>query len=339
MRPLELARLESLLRGFRKLRLLVVGDLVLDEYVWGDVERVSPEAPVPVRARARRDRRARRRRQRRAQRGGARRLGLLLLGGRRRRRRRAASSICSRISASIPAGLLVAPGRPTTRKTRVVARSQQVVRFDRETLEPPPAARRAAVAGRPRAPLARLRRRGARGLRQGRALDAGRRAAPCGASALRACPWRWIRRRASPRSAAPRCSSPTCARPRRSRGSRSARRADLARAVARLRRRIGGGAVVVTRGADGMSVFDDERRGRRRPHAGARGLRRAGRRRHQHRGARARAARGGDAARGGGDRERGGGGRGRQGRHRDRERGRGPRAAAVDARAPRGRRA
>ena len=39
-----------------------------------------------------------------------------------------------------PSGLLVVPGRPTTRKTRVIARSQQVVRFDRETLEPPPAA-------------------------------------------------------------------------------------------------------------------------------------------------------------------------------------------------------
>jgi D-beta-D-heptose 7-phosphate kinase/D-beta-D-heptose 1-phosphate adenosyltransferase len=42
MPALELVRLESLLRGFRKVRLLVVGDLVLDEYVWGEVERVSP---------------------------------------------------------------------------------------------------------------------------------------------------------------------------------------------------------------------------------------------------------------------------------------------------------
>ena len=48
MPTLELARLEALLRGFRRLRLLVIGDLVLDEYVWGEVERVSPEAPVPV---------------------------------------------------------------------------------------------------------------------------------------------------------------------------------------------------------------------------------------------------------------------------------------------------
>ena len=33
---------------FERLRLLVVGDAMLDEYLWGDVERVSPEAPVPV---------------------------------------------------------------------------------------------------------------------------------------------------------------------------------------------------------------------------------------------------------------------------------------------------
>ena len=41
-------RLERIVRGFARLRLLVVGDVMLDEYLWGDVERVSPEAPVPV---------------------------------------------------------------------------------------------------------------------------------------------------------------------------------------------------------------------------------------------------------------------------------------------------
>jgi bifunctional ADP-heptose synthase (sugar kinase/adenylyltransferase) len=34
--------------AFERCRLLVVGDLMLDEYVWGHVERISPEAPVPV---------------------------------------------------------------------------------------------------------------------------------------------------------------------------------------------------------------------------------------------------------------------------------------------------
>ena len=34
--------------GFGKPHVLVVGDLMLDKYVWGEVERISPEAPVPV---------------------------------------------------------------------------------------------------------------------------------------------------------------------------------------------------------------------------------------------------------------------------------------------------
>ena len=34
--------------AFERCHLLVVGDLMLDEYVWGHVERISPEAPVPV---------------------------------------------------------------------------------------------------------------------------------------------------------------------------------------------------------------------------------------------------------------------------------------------------
>ncbi len=34
--------------GFQRHRVLVVGDLMLDQYLWGDVSRISPEAPVPV---------------------------------------------------------------------------------------------------------------------------------------------------------------------------------------------------------------------------------------------------------------------------------------------------
>jgi D-beta-D-heptose 7-phosphate kinase/D-beta-D-heptose 1-phosphate adenosyltransferase len=37
-----------IVRGFRDLSVLVVGDLILDEFIWGDVSRISPEAPVPV---------------------------------------------------------------------------------------------------------------------------------------------------------------------------------------------------------------------------------------------------------------------------------------------------
>lgn len=34
--------------GWRNARVLVVGDVVLDKYIWGEVEHISPEAPVPV---------------------------------------------------------------------------------------------------------------------------------------------------------------------------------------------------------------------------------------------------------------------------------------------------
>src|SRR5580658_7191267 len=40
--------LASLLDGLGRPRLLVIGDLILDRYTWGNAERVSPEAPVPV---------------------------------------------------------------------------------------------------------------------------------------------------------------------------------------------------------------------------------------------------------------------------------------------------
>ncbi|MFA4853924.1 MAG: D-glycero-beta-D-manno-heptose-7-phosphate kinase [Candidatus Omnitrophota bacterium] len=41
-------KLKSIIQKFPKANILVVGDLILDEYIWGSVERISPEAPVPV---------------------------------------------------------------------------------------------------------------------------------------------------------------------------------------------------------------------------------------------------------------------------------------------------
>ena len=41
-------RLGPLLRKISRLRILVVGDVMLDRYIWGDATRISPEAPVPV---------------------------------------------------------------------------------------------------------------------------------------------------------------------------------------------------------------------------------------------------------------------------------------------------
>jgi len=40
--------LKNIISNFSKARILVVGDVILDQYIWGTVERVSPEAPVPV---------------------------------------------------------------------------------------------------------------------------------------------------------------------------------------------------------------------------------------------------------------------------------------------------
>ncbi len=42
------ARLEQLLQAFADRKILVIGDLMLDEFIWGNVRRISPEAPVPV---------------------------------------------------------------------------------------------------------------------------------------------------------------------------------------------------------------------------------------------------------------------------------------------------
>jgi D-beta-D-heptose 7-phosphate kinase/D-beta-D-heptose 1-phosphate adenosyltransferase len=139
MSRLDRRRLDRLIDDFAGVRLLVIGDLVLDEYVWGEVDRVSPEAPVPV-VHVRDE--------------------TVMLGGAANAARNVVAmggqvEVCSvvgddRAGAHLtellgelgvsPDGLVPVKGRPTTRKTRIVAQNQQIVRFDRETFEPPPAA-------------------------------------------------------------------------------------------------------------------------------------------------------------------------------------------------------
>ena len=122
---------------------LVVGDVMLDEWIWGTVSRISPEAPVPVVAVERAFVYARRRRKRRE---NLRALGAEVYvcgdGWRRRVRARKFARCCD--DAGVDGGGIVAlDDRPTTRKTRVVAHHQQVVRADWE-------ATRAAAGGRAR---------------------------------------------------------------------------------------------------------------------------------------------------------------------------------------------
>jgi len=128
--PRQLA-LEALVDRLCTLRVLVVGDCLLDEYRSGDVQRISPEAPVPiVRVRATR-----------SELGGAANVarGVVSLGADCRlvgvvgedpegaTLRRLVEEI------GIPvAGLVSSPGRPTSHKLRVVGRAQQMLRLDRE---------------------------------------------------------------------------------------------------------------------------------------------------------------------------------------------------------------
>src|SRR4051812_50050537 len=48
MKQLKPARVRQLLANFRKQTILVVGDVMLDQFIWGNVSRISPEAPAPV---------------------------------------------------------------------------------------------------------------------------------------------------------------------------------------------------------------------------------------------------------------------------------------------------
>src|SRR6476469_6560009 len=123
-------RLISLLEAASSKRIAVVGDAMLDVYLRGEVERISPEAPVPVV----------RVLDRRYALGGA---------GNVAQNVRAVGARCDLVATvgndiggtqlrgmlgeiDVDVGSLVATTRPTTTKTRIVARSQQVVRVDEE---------------------------------------------------------------------------------------------------------------------------------------------------------------------------------------------------------------
>ena len=130
----DIKRLTAYVDRFSAARVLVVGDIVLDHYIWGKVSRISPEAPVPVVNVTRES---------------------LLLGGATNVVNNIHSlgglvSVCGVIGQDAAGkqllhllheqgirteGLIVDSARPTTIKTRVIAHSQQVVRFDRETKE------------------------------------------------------------------------------------------------------------------------------------------------------------------------------------------------------------
>ena len=125
-------RLRAAINTFKDLNILVIGDVIIDHFIWGTVSRISPEAPVPV-VNVKDDN--------------------LLLGGSANVLHNifglgAKATICGVIGtdpmgdylleliAELPSptnGVVRVKDRPTTVKTRVVAQGQQVVRFDRES--------------------------------------------------------------------------------------------------------------------------------------------------------------------------------------------------------------
>ena len=48
MKTIDFNKMKNKIGNFKSAKVLVVGDLILDEFLWGDVSRISPEAPVPV---------------------------------------------------------------------------------------------------------------------------------------------------------------------------------------------------------------------------------------------------------------------------------------------------
>lgn len=118
-------------RAFKNKRVLVLGDLMMDKYIWGQVSRISPEAPIPVVV-AKNDTSCL---------GGAGNVGhnLYNLG---------ASPILTgvvgrdkegdwiRKTAADSRGIFISKKRPTTVKTRIIAHHQHVVRVDMEEKKP-----------------------------------------------------------------------------------------------------------------------------------------------------------------------------------------------------------
>ena len=133
MDNLKLVRSQNIVSRFNKASLLVVGDLMLDEFIWGKVSRISPEAPVPVVWATSES----------VMPGGAGNVAhnIRALGGKVYLAGVAGDDMMGDLlvgeleKRGIQTGGIVRDReRPTTLKTRVIAHNQQVVRIDKETV-------------------------------------------------------------------------------------------------------------------------------------------------------------------------------------------------------------
>ncbi len=131
-----MSNLTVFVEKFYSAEVLVIGDLILDDYIWGNVERISPEAPVPVVSVTSKTQAL----------GGAGNVfhNIIALGGNARvcgiigedepgqQLRHALEACCVGDQGKGTLGLCTAHDRPTTQKTRIIAHNQQIVRVDTE---------------------------------------------------------------------------------------------------------------------------------------------------------------------------------------------------------------
>lgn len=127
-------KIQAAIESLKGQKVMIVGDLMLDHYLMGDVERISPEAPVPV-VRVERES---------SLLGGAGNVArnIVSLGGKALLVSAVGTDedgarldrLCQ--DAKIKTKLIRDPARPTTKKTRVIAANQQVVRVDQELSVP-----------------------------------------------------------------------------------------------------------------------------------------------------------------------------------------------------------
>lgn len=120
---------------FSGARVLVIGDLMVDEYLFGEVERISPEAPVPIVSITSQEYRL----------GGAGNVigNILALGGVPMVAGIIGDDQWGRLlterlssAGADTGGIVTANDRPTTRKTRIIAANQQMLRIDHERVAP-----------------------------------------------------------------------------------------------------------------------------------------------------------------------------------------------------------
>ena len=124
-------RINELLKNVTAKRIAVVGDVMIDRYIWGNVHRISPEAPVPVVEVESESSRL----------GGAANVAnnITSLGARSLLIGVVGNDVSGKEFCSIleqqntpSEGIVIDPSRPTTVKTRVIAHQQHVVRIDSE---------------------------------------------------------------------------------------------------------------------------------------------------------------------------------------------------------------